>query len=173
LLEIEIKAYCGNLDDVRKGLTSLGAELIRSEREEDLYLGHPSRNFAATDEAFRLRLAGGKCLMTYKGPKIGTVSKARYERETPVAEFDAMRDILGRLGFSEVASVRKGRDIYLLNDIEICLDRVEGLGDFVEIERRGDEQEKIEKELFELAGKLGLERFERRSYLELLMLKKA
>ena len=38
---------------------------------------------------------------------------------------------------------------------------------FVELEKMGTDKERCEKELFEIAERLGLDRFERRSYLEL------
>ena len=51
--------------------------------------------------------------------------------------------------------------------MEISVDHVNGLGTFVEIEKTGRLEDNIEKELFDIAAKLGLTKFERRSYLEL------
>jgi len=51
--------------------------------------------------------------------------------------------------------------------MEISIDYVDGLGTFVEIEKIGQLKDDIEKELFDIAAKLGLTKFERRSYLEL------
>jgi predicted adenylyl cyclase CyaB len=52
----------------------------------------------------------------------------------------------------------------------VCLDTVHELGTFVELEKLGDDKERIERELFDCASKLGLSRFETRSYLELKLL---
>ena len=49
------------------------------------------------------------------------------------------------------------------------MDDVRNLGHFVELEKQGDSKDEIEAELFRLADTLGLERFERRSYLEMLL----
>jgi adenylate cyclase class 2 len=80
---------------------------------------------------------------------------------------EALREILRGLGFADVAVVRKEREIYEYGDVKICMDSVEGLGLFVELEKRGKDRIKGEEELFSLAGKIGLTRFERKSYLEL------
>ncbi len=166
-LEIEIKAYCDNLTAVIDKLGALGARRIGSIRECDQYMNHPSRDFGVTDEALRLRKANDESVMTYKGPKIGLVSKTRREEEVEVADFDAALGILESLGFSRAGSVEKERERFILEGIEVCLDRVEGLGDFVELEIKGEDREAAEALLFGLAEKLGLRRFERRSYLEL------
>ncbi len=167
MLEIEIKSYCDDHDAVIEKALKLGARRGKTLRERDLYLNHPARDFRNTDEALRLRQVGDEVVLTYKGPKLGTVSKARREEEVPVGSFETTLEILTLLGFVPSGTVEKERDIYTLGDIEICIDRVDGLGNFVELELKGTDRERIEKDLFRIAGELGLDRFERRSYLEL------
>ena len=53
-------------------------------------------------------------------------------------------------------------------EMEVCIDDVEGLGTFVEIEKMGEDPEAAEKELFKTAGQLGLNDFTVKSYLCLL-----
>jgi adenylate cyclase, class 2 len=166
MLEIEIKAYCDNHDDVITKIKSLGGEFVKKVSERDIYYKHPARDFVKTDEAFRIRVEDEKNILTYKGPKLSKVTKTRIEKETNFYDLNAMKDILNSLGFSVVDEVAKTRVIYKINDVEICLDNIDGLGSFVELEKKGVNQE-AEKELFKLAEKLGLSRFETRSYLEL------
>ncbi len=168
-LEIEVKAYCDDLPAVAERLAGLGARSLGSIRERDLYLNHPSRDFGATDEALRLRRAGDSIIMTYKGPKMGLAAKTRREIEVSVGDFEAVLLMLETLGFSRVGTVVKDRDRFLLEGIEISLDRVEDLGDFVELEKKGANRQSAEDELFRMAERLGLESFERRSYLELIL----
>ena len=168
-LEVEIKAYCDDVHEIRKGITSLGGEPLGSRVETDIYYNHPSRNFAETDEALRIRTADRKRILTYKGPKIGTRSKTRIEKEVAVDDFDNMNDILVHLGFIETGRVNKTREGYKLEEVHICIDSVDGLGNFVELEKISAEKEETEDRLFDLAAKLGLSRFERRSYLELVL----
>jgi adenylate cyclase, class 2 len=166
-LEIEIKSYCDDHAPVAAKLGTMGARHVWTGKEQDLYLNHPARDFKMTDEALRLRQARGRVILTYKGPKLGTAAKTRREEEVVVEDYDQALLILKLLGFVEFGSVTKERAIYALGETEICMDTVEGVGRFVEIEMKGTDRERIEGELFRLAGELGLDRFERRSYLEL------
>lgn len=167
ILEIEIKCYCDSSEEVENKIKSIGAEYIETRTESDVYYNHPSRDFGKTDEALRLRMVNGGCKITYKGPKLSKTTKARVEHETAVEDFNSIRAILSGLGFTESGIIEKERRIYSIGDTEITIDDVKGLGVFVEIEKIGSLKDEIEKELFEIAGKLGLAKFERRSYLEL------
>jgi adenylate cyclase, class 2 len=169
LLEIEIKAYCDNEDDVLSRIQALGGRLVERRTERDAYFNHPGRNFKKTDEALRIRDTGDSAVLTYKGPKIGNRSKTRIEHEAGIDDAAGLAEILRDLGFVESGRVVKDRRLYTIEGIEICLDRVEGLGLFVELEKKHTNREKIETELFALAEKLGLSRFERRSYLEMIL----
>ncbi len=171
-LEIEIKASCDDIDEVIGKARSLGAAPVGTVEEEDRYFNHPSRDFASTDEALRIRRIGNEARVTYKGPKISLKAKTRVEVELGIDDPERLGTILEYLGFIEVGSVRKRRTMFRTGTTEICFDRVEGLGEFVELERMGTNVAAIEAELFSLAGELGLSRFERRSYLEMILEKK-
>ncbi len=170
MLEIEIKARCADMVSLERKLIDMGAVSEGIRRERDLYYNHPSRDFAITDEAFRVRSAGEYCALTYKGPKLEGRSKTRFEAEVEIGDAGLMGEVLDRLGFHKVRAVEKERKMYRLGDITVCLDRVAGLGDFAEIEKIGEDRGPVEAELFALAEVLGLRDFERRSYLELLLL---
>lgn len=167
MMEIEIKCYCDDDEIIRSRLSDIGARFIEKRIERDIYFNHPSRNFGETDEALRLRTVNDKCRITYKGPKVSKTTKARVEHETEAVDFDSIRNILLSLGFSESGIIEKERDVFSLSGMEITIDYVDGLGTFVEIEKIGELKDEIEKELFDTAAKLGLTKFERRSYLEL------
>jgi adenylate cyclase class 2 len=102
--------------------------------QTDLYLSHPCRDFAKTDEALRLREEGGRVALFYKGPKLDPRSKTREELSVAVPDPAAMRMILERLGFRPVAEVRKTRRNFGLGPVEVSLDRVAGLSGYVELE---------------------------------------
>jgi adenylate cyclase class 2 len=167
MLEIEIKAYCDNREEVIQKIITLGGRFKERLIEHDIYFNHPCRDFATTDEALRIRVADRRNILTYKGPKIGEKTKTRFEEEVDFNHLESMKIVLLRLGFTVVDEVVKKREIYYVNDIEICVDEVVALGNFVELEKRGEKKEAVEDELFTLAEKLGLYRFETRSYLEL------
>lgn len=169
ILEIEIKAYCDDDEKVRREISAIGGIALNKVREEDIYYNHPARDFAQTDEALRVRLVGDRAILTYKGPKLSSRSKARIEEEVVISDIFAMKKVLLHLGFKESGRVVKIREHYRIDDIDISIDEVSGLGIFVELEKKGHQTEEIEKKLFDLADKLGLTKFERRSYLEMLL----
>lgn len=167
-LEIEIKAHCVDHLSVINRLISMGGKFIRRTDERDIYFNHPSRNFIETDEALRIRKSGDNIILTYKGPKQPGKVKTRIEEEVTISDYNRMHEILIRLGFRPVREVKKSRDTYRYNDISVCIDIVEGLGGYVELEKIGSDAARIENELLKLAAGLGLKSFEKRSYLELL-----
>ncbi len=177
--EVEQKFPVADLGAIRAGLEALGAKVSAPREEVDLYFAHPARDFAATDEALRLRQKGASGFITYKGPKIDAATKTRREIELPLGEgadaTAAWRGLLEALGFRPVAEVRKSRCKAFVawegRTIEVSLDAIEGLGTFVELElmAAAAELEPAKARLASLAAKLGLVRSERRSYLELLL----
>ncbi len=174
MIEIELKGYADDriFERVRERF-----EFMRKERQEDLYFQHPCRDFAETDEALRIRIkkfnGHFEAFLTYKGPKLDRISKTRREIEVPINDVDAYIDILHSLGFREVISVEKTREKYYVEKgITITLDEVEGLGKFIEIEELAGGDVSIDQEvenLKRLLLDLGVRKFERRSYLELLL----
>lgn len=171
-LELELKAPA-HLDRVEARLRELGASLINVVDEVDIYLQHPCRDFASTDEALRLRRRGELATLTYKGPKLNRDRrvKARSEVEITVSDVEKALELLGRLGFKKVAEIVKKRSVYDLAGFKICLDRVEGLGDFIEVECKPStgELSKARSSILKLARELAIEveKATSKSYLEL------
>lgn len=161
--EVEVKAK-GNLDRARSALLALGAKPVKTEAQEDIYLSHPCRDMLGQDEALRLRLRGKGAELTYKGPRQPGSGKVRTEITVEVSDAAEMLSILARLGFEEALRVRKVRETYVLNGIEVALDKVEGLGEFVEVEAG----EHALSEVFEILEKLGAEEIVEETYAELL-----
>lgn len=169
MLEIEVKIPDVNHRELRNRLVFNGAVEAGEELHQDVYLNHPCRDFGDTDEALRLRLVNGRAFLTYKGPKIDTDSKTREEIEVHVEDPEKIISILRKLGFTQVATVRKRRTLYRIEDVVVALDSVEGLGDFVELEYEGDDLKKGMERINAVRSLLNLKGNERRSYLELLI----
>ncbi len=167
IMEIEIKCYCDDDESVRRTLHKIGAVFLEKRIEKDIYFNHPSRDFAKTDEALRLRAVNGFCKITYKGPKMSGYTKARVEHETVTGDIETMKSIILCLGFTESGTIEKERELFSFDGMEISIDSVKDLGTFVEIETIGRLSEEVESDLFDMASRLGLSEFERRSYLEL------
>jgi adenylate cyclase class 2 len=180
MLEVEMKFPGADFAAAEKRLAEWGAAADPAITEADHYFNAPDRDFARTDEALRLRRIGRANFVTYKGPKRGNRGKTRTEIEVPLAEGEAVADdfrrLLVHLGYRPVAVVTKHRRVFHLKrrrfNLEACLDEVEGLGRFAELEIQApEEQAKAALEVLRrTAADLGLpEKEERRSYLELLL----
>ena len=76
-LEVEQKFRVADLDAVATLLQEMGVVAQPPVEETDLYFQHPARDFAASDEALRIRQKAGVCFLTYKGPKLDPLTKTR------------------------------------------------------------------------------------------------
>ncbi|RLB56713.1 MAG: class IV adenylate cyclase [Deltaproteobacteria bacterium] len=168
MLEIELKSPCPDLPGLHARLLELGARPAGNRRQRDQYFNHPARDFAASDEALRIRQVDDRAVLTYKGPKLGGPAKVREELEVGLTDARQAGLILERLGFRPGGRVVKVRQVLEFEDITVCLDDVEGLGGFVEMELVGDDRQRAERRLLDLAARLGLTEFITTSYLELL-----
>ncbi|MFN9916048.1 MAG: class IV adenylate cyclase, partial [Pirellulaceae bacterium] len=110
----------------------------------------------------------------YKGPRREGPIKLRTEIELPLAENtdEDWLEILERLGFRRVHTIRKHRALYLwpsgVQPLCVMLDEVEGLGFFVELEVIVDHPDQLaqaQASIQNVAMELGLEEIETRSYL--------
>jgi adenylate cyclase class 2 len=173
-MEVEAKAHCKDLKAVESRILDLGAHFLWEGTQKDTYFNHPGRDFALTDEALRIREVGDKAYLTYKGPKIDAITKTREEIAVPVDDSEALSEVLKKLGFQEVRTVTKNRQKYQLKEFTICLDKVEDLGDFVELEAICDPSdsqriEELRNTILNTLNDWNLTKIERKSYLELLL----
>lgn len=179
MLEVEQKFVLADKEALLAQLEQLGATRGTELEQEDFYFTHPSRNFAETDEAIRIRRNGSDNRITYKGPKRATVSKVRKEIELAFesgqAAFEQLAEMLELLGFRPLRSVRKRRIpftyLHHQRSFEITVDEVEGLGVFAEIELLAEEPELQEADhaIIEVAALLGMTQPIRSSYLGMLI----
>ena len=172
MIEIEVKARADH-ERIKELLKDLGARAIDVEHHYDTYYNAPHRDFSITDEALRIRIVNGRAVLTYKGKKLDAVSKTREEFETGV-DGDTMRSILLSLGFVESGVVKKTRAVFELEDMTICLDSVDGLGEFIEVETMVESESDVElhrARVFGFMERLGIGEGDsiRVSYLEMLI----
>jgi adenylate cyclase class 2 len=179
-LEIEQKFRVADHAPIEAALAALGVALAPPLTQVDCYYAHPQRDFATTDEAFRIRAVGAENYLTYKGPKLDATTKSRVEHEVRVADgpdaLAAIGEILRSLSFTPASIVRKQRRVGTLErdgfSIEIALDDVRKVGPFVELEiaiSDDPQADAAKAALVTLAAELGLTDSERRSYLELVI----
>ncbi|WP_324757727.1 class IV adenylate cyclase [Haloarcula montana] len=177
MYEVEVKVPA-HLATVADRLADLGAERTRTVVQEDTYYDAPHRDFAETDEAFRVRRETREgtttARMTYKGPLVDDESKTRTEVETGVDD-GADADLLFRnLGFDPVATVEKDRRFYRYDGYTVTLDAVEGVGEYVEVETEVESEDAVEEAregAYDVVRDLGLDPADQRrtSYLGMLL----
>jgi adenylate cyclase class 2 len=179
MLEIEQKYARADFAELERLLAAWGATPAVTLQEADHYFNAPDRDFAQTDEVFRLRRIGSHNFLTYKGPKRPSRVKSRTELEVAVADGDAaaeqLTQLLIHLGYRPTAVVRKRRREYPMQRgsfmLTVCLDDVEELGCFAELEILAPEGQEAEAAgvLADTAAALGLYHVETRSYLGLVL----
>jgi len=185
--EVELKFRVADLPAVEGMLTALGACFAAPVEQVDRYFAHPSRDFAKTDEALRLRRVGDEIAITWKGPRQAGGGKTRREIELPLETvsqadssgasptLDRWTELLEALGFRRVREVAKRRRSACLPwqgvEVEIALDAVAGLGDYLELEllATADEVPAAQARIEALASELGVGPPEPRSYLEMVL----
>ncbi|NOZ40264.1 MAG: class IV adenylate cyclase [Planctomycetes bacterium] len=182
--EVEQKYRLPDPDVILALLTALGAVAQQTVTQLDTYYAHPARDFATTDEALRIRRVGSaevaKNCITYKGPKLDAATKTRREIELPLAvgeqSVTQWDELLVALSFRRVAEVSKSRQIFHLQrdgqTIELAVDNVQDVGDFIELEIVVANEAEIapaQQKIATLASELQLEGAQRRSYLEMLL----
>lgn len=179
MYEVELKFPIAAAGSIVPLLEALGAQKLETLHQRDVYFRHPSRDFAQTNEALRVRTSGNETRITYKGPVIDTQAKVRREIELPIGsnagDGAEMEELLSLLGFEPVRAVEKLRTPYHLQwegrSLEVSLDEVTGLGSFLEIEGLADERQRdaVRDAILRLASRLGLANPERKSYLRMLL----
>ncbi len=182
MLEIEIKAKCPRSpDEIGQALNALGFERQETREEIDIYFNGNDRDFRKTDEALRLRSArllpdgASEAFITYKGPKLDDRSQTRREIEVAVGHLNDMKLLLEQLGYQAIFTVKKQRRHYRRDSVTACVDQVEGLGNYLELEQLSQTMEargETVEQLLALLDRLHISRdnLTRKSYLELLMI---
>ncbi len=168
-MEVEVK-FRVDFEEMRRKIEKLGAEFLREELQEDVYLSVPLPNLLRIRNIRNLR----KAYLTYKLIKDPGRNEEFDEIEVEVSDFRRTLEIFRRLGYDEDVRVRKRRLVYRLGKVTFELNDVEGLGSFLDIEVISDDAGDAKRRIWETAEMLGLreEDVEPRLYRELLEAKK-
>lgn len=179
MIEVEVKVSVKNKKEIEKKLLHMGFLKGDLLKESDFYFDSECSNLRKNDKALRIRRCENLTTnstenrMTFKGPKMDTVSMTRKELEMQVESAETGKEILMSLGFTPIHPVIKLRQYFYLDKVTACLDIVENLGAFLELEivvpqedEKGDALNKIILLLHELG--YGQEAIIRRSYLTML-----
>ncbi|MFX0004963.1 MAG: class IV adenylate cyclase [Candidatus Hodarchaeota archaeon] len=192
MIEVEIKVNIPDPELIREMFEDNNGVYKFSLLHEDIYFNMPKglRDFRETDEALRLRKSVEfnkndkpkkqtiNHFITYKGKKMDLTTKTRKELDIKIENTENMRLLLKDLGFQEIFTVKKERELYEFEFknyyIEALIDYIPILDQyFLEVEFLLDSAGKVEdsKEiLFDFLDLFGIKKEEsiRKSYLELI-----
>src|SRR3954466_14047883 len=136
---VELKARDPDPERSLDRARALGAEDRGELRQRDTYFAAPRGRLKLREQE-----PGQAQLIAYERPDPAQARESRY-RIAPVADAPALRDALGAaLGTTVVAHTR--RHLLLYEGVRIHVDRVEGLGDFVELEGVASEDSDLARE---------------------------
>jgi adenylate cyclase, class 2 len=147
MLEIEIRAKANSLDNIRKKLGELSAKKIGVEKQVDKIFGRPKDR----DEENKIIEGRFSARIRQKENKILTELKeirrngAGLEFSSPVQKIEDGVRLLESLDYEESFTISKTRELYELENCEICLDQVDKLGNFIEIECKSTESGNTEE----------------------------
>jgi len=144
---------------------------FKSESHQlDEYFSPAQRDFIAVrpvNEWLRLRDSNGKYSINYKNWHREKDGKSYYcdEYETEIQDLTQFKNILNILNFKSLVRVDKVRKIWTYKDYEIAVDFVKGLGDFIEIEYIGKDEnvepKKITEEMIKFLKNIGCGKIKR------------
>lgn len=142
MIEVEIKFRMPDDQQLPKLIDEHHLEFGPAVVQQDIYYNHPQRNFRETQEALRIRVTGDGNALTYKGPRLDTLTRSRPEYEIAFhsghAATEQLQTVFQALGFREIGVVKKTRRtatyVWEGRRVDVSYDEIGGLGRFIEIE---------------------------------------
>ncbi|OHA19924.1 MAG: hypothetical protein A2836_00170 [Candidatus Taylorbacteria bacterium RIFCSPHIGHO2_01_FULL_45_63] len=163
--EVEIKAKLRDKDTVVKKLELLGCVFESSLRQEDIVYAENVGSLEAfrSNKVFlRIRVKNGtEILFTLKKRMANDLDAI--EHEVVINSKEEMEQALFLMDYKEAIRVVKTRIVTHHNGCEICIDEVENLGSFIEMEKLAEEgdSEKIQEDLFRFFESVGIKKEDR------------
>ena len=159
--EVEVKYRIRDVEALLVALKMCGVELGVTFCQDDQ--AYAPDGWAYGDDRrgvpfARLRTVDGRHVFTLKRPAENVLSCE--EHETAVADRDQMHRAVVAMGFRPTVRIVKMRRTGTLGDLVLCVDELDGLGVFLEVERMvpdGVPGEAVQAELSRFVGSLGIE----------------
>jgi len=179
-IEVEIKIAISNFEEIKAKVSEVG-KLIKSIHQIDEYYVPSHRDFFAQKphptEWLRIRTNPDKIIFEYDksiNKKANGEQECAEEYETEILNADEFRKILKFLDFKYVVTVDKQREYWDCGDLEIALDKIKDLGDFIEVEAKGnfENSERAKEACLKFLNNLGINNtddFDKKGYPVLLL----
>lgn len=168
MYEVEVKAVLRDRDAVIKKLQDLGCKFSEELHQIDRIFIPEGAPFpppiALRVGVLRVRKSNDQYSFTLKIPQGSRQDSV--ERELEVKDGEKMIEILKLLKYKEVPTVDKKRIKTKFKGMEIVLDKVKHLGEFIEAERivkheNHEDRKKIQEELYAFLETLGVSKEDR------------
>jgi adenylate cyclase class 2 len=134
--EIEVKYRVHDLEALLVALKGANIALGDPSYQDDQAYAPVSWEFGDSKlgvSFLRLRTVGGRHYFALKQP--GENAQACLEYETEVADRGQMDGAITRMGYRRTVRVAKTRRTATCDDLSLCVDELEGVGCFLELER--------------------------------------
>jgi adenylate cyclase class 2 len=158
--EVEVKYRVDDTESLLAALKAQGIEFSGPVYQDDQAYAPAGWQFGDSKlgiSFLRLRTAGGRHYFTLKQPAAN--AQACLEYETQVTDRDAMHGAALHMGYKPTVRIVKTRRTATLDGCSLCIDHVEGLGGFLELERivpDDTDAQAVQSDLDTLARSLGV-----------------
>lgn len=174
-MEIEIRAKLVSGKKLIDALNKTkGVKFIGTYKEDDRYFKHATdiqRNLV-----LRIRRKKDKAILTFKSKAKGK-DTAWPDIDLSLSDPKVLEGILLSNNYVDVVRIKKDRFMFAKGNFEINVDKIDGLGWFIEIEGRGNakERKKIETAIHDLFKDFSIEKDQiiERGYVPLMLEKAA
>lgn len=158
--EVEVKYHVQDVEALHLALKSAGIALSAPVVQDDQAYAPDGWSYGDSKlgvSFVRLRAIEGQHTFTLKRPAENALSCD--EHETAVDDPEQMHNAILAMGFYPTVRIMKTRRTAALPDMSLCLDEVEGIGTFLELERMvpaGTPGEVVQAELAGFVDGLGV-----------------
>jgi adenylate cyclase class 2 len=163
--EIEIKASVGDKQSLLGRMVAQGMQVSEPVIQRDRVFGLLDMKGGGADSAPWLRIrtetSGNQTKHLFTLKKSVTNQMDSIEHETEVVGEGELERIILHLGFMPYSDTMKARQKAQVGGIELCVDTIDGLGDFIEAEKLTSEDadyDAVAEELWKLLESLGVTR---------------
>ena len=170
-MEIETKFKTDNLGELKEKLINIGASFSEEVVQIDEWFmpEHKLNDVQRPgDWIIRIRDVNGEYSVTLKG--LTDKTGVWIEHELKIDNPDEMRKIFETMKLKKFLVLKKKRICGKVEGFEVCLDDVEGLGKYLEVEIISDDADDGKAKIDELRKKLGIDddAVEHRGYVAIL-----
>ncbi len=139
MFEVEVKAKVTDMAELREKLVNNGCVFEKAVTQKDrIFVPNNVAIYPVPSgvNVLRVREQDGKYEVNLKQPRANELDCL--EVEFPAEDPEQIYEMFRLLGFKELARVSKTREKGKWRGLTVCLDRVEELGDFIELEKMAE-----------------------------------